>query len=168
VAHLPTDSVPEIQSVLSMDGYLAPAVHGLHCLGATYDFGSEDTLLNPVGHTRNLERLAQMLPEVPPPPVALLQGRVGFRSLTPDRMPLAGPIPDALYPPGHPPIEGEETNLGLHCLLGLGSRGLVWSSLLGEYLASLIEGTPSPLPLDLAAHLSPGRFGAPRDSQKAG
>jgi len=154
VAHLPIGSVPQIKCVLSKDGYLAPAVQGLHCLGATYDFGSEDPSLNPDAHSRNLERLAQLLPEAPPPLEAPALGRVGFRTLTPDRMPTAGALP-----PGSP---GEEVHPRLYCLLGLGSRGLVWSTLLGEYLASLIEGTPSPLPLDLAAHLSPGRFGTSR------
>jgi tRNA 5-methylaminomethyl-2-thiouridine biosynthesis bifunctional protein len=168
VAHLSAGSVPEIRSVLSKDGYLAPAVHGLHCLGATYDFGSEETFLNPEGHHRNLERLAQMLPDATPPPATPIQGRVGFRSLTPDRLPLAGSISDASPQPGLGPSQGEETPPGLYCLLGLGSRGLVWSSLLGEYLAAVIEGTPSPLPSDLAAHLSPGRFGAQRASQRGG
>jgi tRNA 5-methylaminomethyl-2-thiouridine biosynthesis bifunctional protein len=162
VAHLPTGSVPAIRSVLSKDGYLAPAVHGLHCLGATYDFGSEEAALNPDAHNRNLERLAQLLPEAPPPPAMPLQGRVGFRSLTPDRLPVVGPVPASLQPCDLPRGLGEEPLPGLYCLLGLGSRGLVWSSLLGEYLAALIEGTPSPLPLDLAAQLSPGRFGSPK------
>ncbi len=167
VAHLPAGSVPGIRSVLSKDGYLAPAVHGLHCLGATYDFGSGETSLNPDAHSRNLERLAQMLPEAPPPPAAPIQGRVGFRSLTPDRMPVVGALPAALQPREHPPLPKEKALPGLYCFLGLGSRGLVWSSLLGEYLAALIEGTPSPLPLDLAAHLSPGRFASPAAAKRA-
>ncbi len=161
VAHLPTGSVPGIRSVIAKDGYLAPAVHGLHCLGATYDFGSEETSLTPDAHSRNLDRLAQILPEAPQPQAAPRLGRVGFRSLTPDRMPVVGAIPAALQPRELPRVPGEEPLPSLYCMLGLGSRGLVWSSLLGEYLAALIEGTPSPLPLDLAAHLSPGRFGTP-------
>jgi tRNA 5-methylaminomethyl-2-thiouridine biosynthesis bifunctional protein len=167
VAHLPAGSIPGIRSVLSKDGYLAPAVHGLHCLGATYDFGSEEAVLNPDAHSRNLERLAQLLPEAPAPPAVPLQGRVGFRSLTPDRLPVVGPIPTSLQPCDLPRALGEEPLPGLYCMLGLGSRGLVWSSLLGEYLAALIDGTPSPLPLDLAAQLSPGRFGPPQAVKSA-
>jgi tRNA 5-methylaminomethyl-2-thiouridine biosynthesis bifunctional protein len=160
VAHLPPDLVPPIRTVLSKDGYLTPAVNGLHCLGATYDFGSDALLLDPDAHSLNLERLAGMLPEAPQPLDAPLLGRVGFRSLTPDRMPIVGPLPAQLRPRNSAQSPGEEAPPGLFCLLGFGSRGLVWSTLLGEYLASIIEGAPSPLPLDLAAPLSPARFGA--------
>jgi tRNA 5-methylaminomethyl-2-thiouridine biosynthesis bifunctional protein len=159
VAHLPPGLVPPIRTVLSKDGYLTPAVNSLHCLGATYDFGSEAPFLDPDAHRLNLERLAGMLPEAPQSLDAPLQGRVGFRSLTPDRMPIVGPLPAPLRPRNSAETPGGEAPPGLFCLLGLGSRGLVWSTLLGEYLAALIEGTPSPLPLDLAAPLSPARFG---------
>ncbi len=172
VAHLPPGLVPPIRTVLSKDGYLTPAINSLHCLGATYDFGSDAPLLDPDAHSLNLERLAGMLPEAPQLIGAPLQGRVGFRCLTPDRMPIVGRLPAQLLPRNSAATPGEEAPPGLFCLLGLGSRGLVWSTLLGEYLASLIEGAPSPLPLDLAAPLSPARFGmranANREPDKPG
>jgi tRNA 5-methylaminomethyl-2-thiouridine biosynthesis bifunctional protein len=87
-----------------------------------------------------------------------LDGRVGFRSLTPDRMPIAGALSLDSATPRDQRRPGSALSSGLFCLLGLGSRGLVWSSLLGDFLASLIDGTPSPLPLDLAVPLSPTRF----------
>jgi tRNA 5-methylaminomethyl-2-thiouridine biosynthesis bifunctional protein len=101
VAHLPPDSVPQIRPVLSKDGYLTPLVNGLHCLGATYDFGSDEPSLNPDAHSRNLERLTQLLPGASLPLSAPPLGRVGFRTLTPDRMPIAGALPPPF--PAHPP-----------------------------------------------------------------
>lgn len=158
VAHLPEGSVPNLGPVLSKDGYLTPPVLGLHCLGATYDFGSEERNLTAEAHAKNLDRLAQMLPETSVPAGHSPDGRVGFRSLTPDRMPIAGALSlDPATPHDHRRPDSELPS-GLFCLLGLGSRGLVWSSLLGDYLASLIDGTPSPLPRDLAVPLSPARF----------
>ncbi len=158
VAHLPAGSVPLVGPVLSKDGYLTPPVKGAHCLGATYDFGSEEHNLTAQAHAKNLDRLPQMLPEAPLPAPRNLDGRVGFRSLTPDRMPIAGAL-SADMALGDAQSNGSGSSPpGLYCLLGLGSRGLVWSALLGDYVASLIEGSPSPLPLDLSAPLNPTRF----------
>ncbi len=167
VAHLPEASVPNLGPVLSKDGYLTPPVLGFHCLGATYDFGSEEPHLTTDSHSKNLERLVHMLPDAPPPTPRIPEGRVGFRSLTPDRMPVAGAIPVHTANPSNEWETGSEMPTGLYCLLGLGSRGLVWSSLLGDFVAALIEGSPSPLPLDLAAHLSPCRFASRNPSGQA-
>jgi tRNA 5-methylaminomethyl-2-thiouridine biosynthesis bifunctional protein len=43
---------------------------------------------------------------------------------------------------------------------GLGSRGLTWAPLLGEHVAALVAGAPSPLPGDLAALVDPARRSA--------
>lgn len=161
VAHLPAGIIPLVGPVLSKDGYLTPPIHGVHCLGATYDFGSEARDLTAEAHAKNLDRLPQMLPGAPLPSLRALQspeGRVGFRSLTPDRMPIAGALPGDLPVGDASRTTGGDSSPGLYCLLGLGSRGLVWSSLLGDYVASVIEGSPSPLPLDLAETLNPARF----------
>ncbi|MNC98955.1 tRNA 5-methylaminomethyl-2-thiouridine biosynthesis bifunctional protein MnmC [compost metagenome] len=47
---------------------------------------------------------------------------------------------------------------GLYCVTGFASRGLTWSSLAGELVASLIEGEPLPLEGDLADAIDPARF----------
>jgi tRNA 5-methylaminomethyl-2-thiouridine biosynthesis bifunctional protein len=47
---------------------------------------------------------------------------------------------------------------GLYGILGLGSRGLVWSALMGEFLAASIVGEPWPLEMDLARAIDPARF----------
>jgi tRNA 5-methylaminomethyl-2-thiouridine biosynthesis bifunctional protein len=158
VAHLPCGAVPLAAPVLSGNGYLTPPVLGRHCLGATYDFDSSEVDLNPASHEANLQKLAQWLPDAPPPITYPPEGRVGFRSLTPDRMPMAGAVgmAPAAFEGSQSPATGSPP--GLYALLGMGSRGVVWSTLLGEYLATLIDGSPSPLPLDLAKHLCPNRF----------
>jgi tRNA 5-methylaminomethyl-2-thiouridine biosynthesis bifunctional protein len=161
VAHLASGCIPPVDCVLSMDGYLTPTVQGMHCLGATYDFGSNELALDPDAHLQNIHRLTQMLPEAPLPLPAPPHGRVGFRTLTPDRMPIVGALPEALLSAMSHPASGSggtPGSLGLYCFVGLGSRGVVWSALLGEYLAALLDGTPSPLPLDLARPLKPERF----------
>jgi tRNA 5-methylaminomethyl-2-thiouridine biosynthesis bifunctional protein len=47
---------------------------------------------------------------------------------------------------------------GLYGLLGLGSRGLVWSALLAECLASQINAEPLPLEGDQVDAIDPARF----------
>jgi len=46
----------------------------------------------------------------------------------------------------------------LYGLLGLGSRGLVWSALLAEHLACLINDEPLPLSGDQVDAIDPARF----------
>ena len=94
-------------------------------------------------HQANLELLAGARPGLAAGLAGqALEGRASVRATTRDHLPLAGAVP------GQP---------GLHVLGGLGSRGLTWAPLLGEHVAALVTGTPSPLPSDLAALLSPGR-----------
>jgi tRNA 5-methylaminomethyl-2-thiouridine biosynthesis bifunctional protein len=47
---------------------------------------------------------------------------------------------------------------GLYALTGLGSRGMTWSALAAEVLASQICGEPLPVEADLVAALDPRRF----------
>ena len=84
-----------------------------------------------------------------------LQGRVGFRPVTPDRLPVVGPVPDLSRP-----IRGRHvpTLPGLWCIQGFGARGIVWSALMADLLASRMGGEPLPLENDLVAALAPERF----------
>jgi tRNA 5-methylaminomethyl-2-thiouridine biosynthesis bifunctional protein len=57
------------------------------------------------------------------------------------------------------PVAGEIAR-GLFVLTGLGSRGFTTAPLLADHVAALVLGTPSPLPTDCAALVSPARFHA--------
>jgi tRNA 5-methylaminomethyl-2-thiouridine biosynthesis bifunctional protein len=97
-------------------------------------------------HQANLEALARARPALAADLSGrTLEGRARVRATTRDHLPLAGPVP------GTP---------GLFVLGGLGSRGLTWAPLLGEHLAALAAGAPSPLPEDLAGLVAPGRYSA--------
>ena len=74
-----------------------------------------------------------------------LEGRVAFRAVVPDRLPMIGPIAD-------------ERGAGLYGAFAYGSRGLLWAGLGGELLASMVDGEPLPVEKKLAAALDPGRF----------
>lgn len=160
VSHLPASILPNLSLALSRDGYVTPAVDGLVCAGASYDFSDEPTLRQE-DHAGNLARLDAILPGsaagVDP---EALSGRVGFRSVAPDRLPLVGALPDlrAPRPDGEMRLEQVPRQAGLYGFLGLASRGLVWAQLGAEVLASRLEGDPAPLELDLMQALDPARF----------
>jgi tRNA 5-methylaminomethyl-2-thiouridine biosynthesis bifunctional protein len=112
------------------------------------------------GQRANAARIESLLCgvkcEIPP---ERLEGRVGFRTLTPDRLPLIGALPDTSAPlKKGEPLESVKRNPGLFGILGMGSRGALWSTLAGELLASQVCGEPLPLPLDLVRAMDPARF----------
>lgn len=124
-------------------GYLAPLSGGF-LFGATFRRGETSTEVTEADHQANLEALGRARPALAADLAGRpLEGRARVRATTRDHLPLAGPLPG---PPG------------LFVLGGLGSRGLTWAPLLGEHLAALAAGAPSPLPEDLAAVVAPGRY----------
>lgn len=159
VTHLPLADMGGLRRVLSGDGYLAGSGHGVACLGATYEFETEDASLSVESHRLNLKRLQGLHPGLAKGwSPETLGGRVGFRSLTPDRMPLVGALPVVGENYGVKPDRDVPREPGLFGVLGLGSRGVVWSALSGELVAAQICGEGWPVERDLAAAVDPARF----------
>ncbi len=164
VSHLlaAADSAPRI--VVCRGGYVTPAIDGLRCAGATFaiDTPSADEQPSLVGHLENLARLESILPDFARGLSASdLGGRVGFRPMSPDRLPMVGAVADAVAVAlgRHvPSLANLPRLLGLFVINGFGARGLVWSALAGELLACQITGEKPPLPDKLLAWLDPGRF----------
>jgi len=156
-----TDPFSEI--VICRDGYVTPQVDGIRCIGASFRIDDDDAQIRNAEHEENLARLDAMLPGyaagISP---NTLGGRVGFRSVTRDRMPIIGPIAAADRAMADVPAATRLADIprqdGLYGLLGLGSRGLVWAALAAELLAAQIEGAPLPLEGDLVDAVDPGRF----------
>jgi tRNA 5-methylaminomethyl-2-thiouridine biosynthesis bifunctional protein len=90
----------------------------------------------------------------------LLRGRVGWRTNTPDRLPLVGAVPAT--PADGSPLPDQPRHWprvpGLFVASGFGSRGLTWAPLVGRLIASWIADAPYPLPADLVDALDPARF----------
>ncbi|MDX1958523.1 MAG: bifunctional tRNA (5-methylaminomethyl-2-thiouridine)(34)-methyltransferase MnmD/FAD-dependent 5-carboxymethylaminomethyl-2-thiouridine(34) oxidoreductase MnmC [Leptospiraceae bacterium] len=97
----------------------------------------------------------------------ILSERIGFRATTPDHLPIAGRIYDEKE------IKNKfqeiwKTNFkynemlpildGLYLLTGLGSRGVLFSGILGEHIASLVYGKNSPIPNSVHSNIHPARF----------
>jgi len=143
VSHLPAAATPDFDIVVTRLGYVTPAVDGVRCAGATLTPDDADMAPRVADHVENLMRLDMTLPGYGKGlDAARLDGRVGLRPMSPDRLPIVGPLDAA----------------GLWTLNGFGARGLVWSALCAELLAAQIAGEAPPLAADLVAAVHPARF----------
>ncbi|MDR6448307.1 tRNA 5-methylaminomethyl-2-thiouridine biosynthesis bifunctional protein [Paraburkholderia terricola] len=168
---LPAGAVPRLQVPVIGEGYAVPLANGVTLTGATYELDDPHTLLRAGGHLENLERVALMLPsfagvagEARNAQSAEFAGRVAFRCVTSDRMPMIGNLADEAQAAldahqlrGAWPLDLPRSQ-GLYGAFAYGSRGLVWAALGAELIASQIEGEPWPLERDLAEDIDPARF----------
>jgi tRNA 5-methylaminomethyl-2-thiouridine biosynthesis bifunctional protein len=100
--------------------------------------------------------------------------RVAFRSAATDHFPVIGQVPvreryleifkDLSHGPlnyfrkNGPDCKSEAWHNNLYCMTGLGSRGIIYSQLGAEIIASMVCNEPSPVENDLVEALSPARF----------
>lgn len=148
-------------------GYLLPAVAGQAVFGATSQPGDDDVSVREADHAQNLAQLASLIGDVPPLAPQRLSGRVGWRWVSDDRLPLIGAVPDAAAPSARLDQPRLVPRLpGLFMFTALGSRGITWSALGAQVLASWVTGGPSPVEASLLDALDPARFIA-RDARRA-
>ena len=159
VSHLPAASVPPLGIVVSRHAYAIPAVDGYCVAGATFSLDDDEMADRPADHQENLVQLELTLPGfsrgIAPESLA---GRVGMRPLSPDRLPIVGPVPAASPGSSNSRLHSLPRLPGLWCVQGFGARGITWSALMADLLVSRIEGDPLPLERDLVDALDPGRF----------
>lgn len=162
-----------LKTVLCCEGYISPAKEGHFCFGATFDLKDEARDIRESGHQHNLDKISEISEELGS---ALrqyhtesgLDGRVGFRCASPDKLPIIGPAPvydefikdyaqlsrDAKKnietPPKHYP--------GLFVNLAHGSKGLISGPISGEIIAVMLEDEPLPIEKELIDKLNPARF----------
>jgi tRNA 5-methylaminomethyl-2-thiouridine biosynthesis bifunctional protein len=167
VTHLARGTLPELPLVVCRDAYMTPpstppstpGANAIVSVGATYDQDA-DCALRASSQQGNLQKMAALL-GLPDAVDAPLAGRVGFRSVAPDRLPLVGALPDDAAGGDVERIERLSDVPrwpGLYGLLGYASRGLIWAPLAAELLAAQLGGEPLPVESCLAQALDPGRF----------
>ena len=140
-------------------GYLLPALDGRVMFGATAQRDDADPSVRETDHALNLAQLARLLGH----PIALdsrsLEGRAAWRCSAVDRLPLIGAVPD-------PAAQGARLDQprfvprlpGLYVFSALGSRGITWSALGAQVLASWVTGAPAPIGASLWDAVDPARF----------
>ncbi|MBY4897563.1 bifunctional tRNA (5-methylaminomethyl-2-thiouridine)(34)-methyltransferase MnmD/FAD-dependent 5-carboxymethylaminomethyl-2-thiouridine(34) oxidoreductase MnmC [Cupriavidus sp. AU9028] len=155
--------------VISGAGYLLPLdAHGVARIGSSYEPDEGPLVERTATHAANLARLSALLPPLAPAlqqlDLAALRGYVGVRSVSYNRLPWVGALPDedacavraASLRGAH--LRDIPRLPGLYGLLALASRGLTWAALGAELVASRIEGEPLPVESDLADALDPARL----------
>ena len=127
---------------ISGGGYALPPTNGLQTVGATFDHGSDDDSVRDDSHSANLQSLRNWLPELGEryQPEDIKTGWTGFRSTSPDHLPVAGQL------------------RGLHVIAGLGGKGLAYAPILARLLAESVRGRPGTLDADLVARVAPQRL----------
>ncbi|WP_217590100.1 bifunctional tRNA (5-methylaminomethyl-2-thiouridine)(34)-methyltransferase MnmD/FAD-dependent 5-carboxymethylaminomethyl-2-thiouridine(34) oxidoreductase MnmC [Burkholderia sp. GbtcB21] len=148
------------------DGYAVPLDDGTLLIGATFEPDDVDPAIRAAGHIENLDRVRHLLPGLigDVPDLGTLRGRVAFRWVVADRLPLIGPLADEAQAVANArALSGAKARdlprtPGLYGAFGFGSRGLVWAALGAELIASQLEGEPWPLERELAEAVDPARF----------
>lgn len=159
----------DIHCVLSHRGYLTPAHKGLHVFGATFERNDDQTDLRDAEHDFNLNQLGKVLPKLATSlDPAVMDGRAGIRTATPDHLPVVGPAPDyvAFLLAYHDIDKGKKGaryidapyHKDVYICTGFGARGLIAAPLAAEILASEICDMPLPLEKSLMDALHPARF----------
>jgi tRNA 5-methylaminomethyl-2-thiouridine biosynthesis bifunctional protein len=168
-----TEASSTLRVVLTHGGYTAPAVDGVHAVGATYDrIDPSSNAWKDSIYENDLNNINKILPDflnvLMEFKSAPASGRASLRATTSDRLPVAGPVADAEgYREAYgflgndaritkgPPAPYRDR---LHVLSGLGSRGLMTAPLLAELVVGLMFDEPLPVDATLARALHPARF----------
>lgn len=159
VTHLPASPGSPPKVVVCRLGYVSPEIDGIRCAGATFAVDDDETALRETDQRENLAKLAFILPgfgaDLDP---AHLDGRVGFRPASPDRLPMIGAVPSVCSIDRGMPLSDIPRYPDLYAVEGFGARGLVWASLAAELLASQLAGDPLPLERELVDAMDPARY----------
>ena len=162
-----TDTSRHIKCGISAERYITPAKEGVHVLGASYNTNDESLDCSVVDHMDNINSINRLTR------AALKQdgeqhGRVAFRAVSKDRVPIVGCVPDrnrfeqdyrelrhgrhhGHYPRG-------SYLPGLYISTGHGSRGLASCLISGEIIAAMMSNHPLPVEKDIVDYLNPARF----------
>lgn len=144
---------------LAGSGYLLPAFDGAVMFGATAKPGDPDPAVRDADHALNLAQLARLLGHATDLQPSELTGRTAWRCSAADRLPVIGAVPD-------PTAQGTRLDQprfvprlpGLYVFTALGSRGITWSALGAQVLASCVSGAPAPVGASLLDAVDPARF----------
>ena len=137
--------------------------------GATYETLKDDKTVatSSAASEKNAGALDRLVPWWRGPlQAASIRSRASIRATTPDRLPVAGPLPDvdrflevfAGLRTGRSVVVDAPLVDGVWLVGGLGSRGFTFAPWLAEMVAAALLGEPSPLRREARAAVSPVRI----------
>ena len=162
-----------IHCVICANGYISPARHNLHTIGASFNFGEDSQEATLAEHRSNLALLHALAPsfklhfDSDHLDLSTLAGHAAFRCTSLDYLPLVGPVAEHasfiqtyadLRKDARLPLQQPcPWHQGLYVNTAHGSRGLLSAPLAAELLAAWITAEPLPVPLELAQRCHPNR-----------
>lgn len=157
----------QISQAYSFGRFFTPQYKGQHYTGASYDLHDMSCELSALDQDENLRLLDMRLPDVFARPNQLT-GRVGFRAVSEDRMPVVGLLPDKVWFEKHykdlchgrskAQYQAGRYHDGLYVNAAHSSRGLATCFKSAELLVSIMEGSPLPLTAEITNRLNLSRF----------
>ncbi|MEZ5920756.1 MAG: bifunctional tRNA (5-methylaminomethyl-2-thiouridine)(34)-methyltransferase MnmD/FAD-dependent 5-carboxymethylaminomethyl-2-thiouridine(34) oxidoreductase MnmC [Parvularculaceae bacterium] len=153
---------------ITYGSYAATAPGGGAIIGATYDHsGTRNPTKTSVEATQENIAAASALIDIALLEVSGSTPRASLRCQTPDRLPVAGPIPDWDYfsaqydgvrTGAKGPFPPAQRFANVFILAGLGSRGFVTAPYCADIIAAAMTGRPAPAERMIADALDPARF----------
>ena len=167
VSYVEAEQSPAL--VVCGEGYVTPAQQGVFAVGASYNLQSVDVELLVQDHTDNLGRLSDVLPKNKGLGLnSITGGRVGFRAVTPDYLPMVGQLADESQildrfaklrqDANYKFADGMPYLTGLYINAGHGSKGFISAPLSAEILACQMAKQSLPVAQCVAWGLDPNRF----------
>lgn len=132
-----------LHSLLIGDGLCLPDVERGLIGGSTYVTDSTLSIMTHKGHHENRKKVVALFDDQPFPlgqPRSWTDGWAGWRAAVRDRLPVIGPV---------------SMGSGLWLACGFGSRGLTWSALAAELIATRLNHEPIPLERELMKKIAP-------------
>lgn len=140
------------QQAVCHQGYLTPALGGVHAVGATFNRNDRSDVPAPTEDAANIAALQAALPEhwqaLGGERLEVVGSRASLRCYGPDSLPLAGAAVNA---------RGDNIP-GLWLSVGHGSRGLTHTPLCADLIAAEMLALPLPCDQLLLEALAPARF----------
>ncbi|NNJ96515.1 MAG: bifunctional tRNA (5-methylaminomethyl-2-thiouridine)(34)-methyltransferase MnmD/FAD-dependent 5-carboxymethylaminomethyl-2-thiouridine(34) oxidoreductase MnmC [Gammaproteobacteria bacterium] len=156
-----------LRCAISGKRYITPAYAGQHVVGASYRRDDDATSLSVSEQQANIDAINQMVPALLDEH-SELAGRVAFRAVSKDRVPIVGCVPDRAafeqdYRDLHHGKPARSYPNGrylpdLYLSTAHGSRGLSSCFMSAELIAALVCGEPTPVEKAVVDYLNPARF----------
>tara|TARA_R110002050_G_scaffold153645_5_gene281258 strand:- start:300 stop:2363 length:2064 start_codon:yes stop_codon:yes gene_type:complete len=165
-------NIQQLSTVICHKGYLTPHHKNMHCIGATFNKDNTRTTTLPEEDEFNIAMLSTCMPEFANSIKWTTQDVTGSKSrlrcMTPDHLPMVGPMPDIKQHIDTYPHLAKDKNWkynqaapavdNLYIMMGFGARGLCSAPLAADILTADLCGTPYPVDNNMLFNLSPNRF----------
>ena len=156
---LPSKKKSIHKEIISDSGYLIPDVSGYDVFGSTYERDNENKNLSMTDFEKNLKTYRKLSGNEIEKNDTFNTGWVGWRAVTPDRIPYVGQVLKEPKELNKIPrsIKDLKWHPNLFINTGYGSRGYTLAPFISKCLASMIDESQTPDEQNILNYLNPSR-----------